>query len=1237
MRQRVMKLFLAFMVMTGLFSAGTAVKAEADGVVFGTPAVTYEDVNGASTAKVTIAITDNSEGQAYLTQLKADCINSELNGDIVELWQNEKGPVYGTEVSVSKDNELTFYVPSNENFDPKAEFTVTLHVSDLPSETITVNKGISNDETTGTDTPASNTPSDTSEPSNSKEDTGDSENNTIPEGTYTVRFVEGPWDDAKEIATRYTDINGRLVLSDPEDTEILTYDMDPDDLSDFAEGWAYRPERAQDIAYTMTEFQEGITLTGNTDFWPVKSRIISFYKSETDAEAYATAKTALIGNIPSDRIPEEPSDLSGKNRKFSSWYMLYGDGTKQYINTLDWYMFGSDTKLYADWYGEESKVTISPDSASFGELTEGYSNPEPVSFTIKNNGESSVKVSLECNGQYFWMENEYMQPFELNAQESKTVEVHFFNGVTVGDYSMPIKVVDAISEAPFASATVTATVKENPLNSACIIRPKTSDRTDSFEVTCPGTDIIQSISNDSLVSFGFDSEDGEGAGINPTPHRENDVLTVSAEQIEETGLYLNGKYRVTMSWDFNDHQDHMRVLLNKGEYVAMNTSHIVKKVIPDEVAEKKLGNRTGIIIRATSTQAGKDYIQAAYDWMRVPGPMNQQFTELELQRENEEGHLQVVSLQNDKNMGPLFEKIDEGVLFIPDTVLKFNNVANNTYGFTLRVPGYADYYVSYSDDSSDAQKRLVITCGAADPGKFYMAQNGDYSLTVKAGGYENGASNYDILKTAVKGFEWTYNGSSRGWTVSPDGLARLITYNDEAEAITIAYDPNDEGGLVNFYSYVYNYEHDISTMTLIAENYAPGIVYSLKNWGSRDIHFINPIRNTPVDLTAYLLGTKALIMTADKDYLAGMNRIELQQSRNGKGPGDWVMTAADWDFTDIRYNDATNQWEMSIPVTYEKLQKYTSKPLGEFMLLTRNIKYRDVYGGPTENFKAAAFLENAQNAGSENLDPDELADLDEDAETEFKHVQFEGTVTSVDDAVNINGSIAGAITPEDTDLYNGEVIDITTSITEMSEEDKKEIMDYLNGHHLGEIKHAVDISIVKKYPGQEPQVIPVLGVQTAIVFSDLPELQEGYEYIVITKHNGKIKLIPVTYKNGKLIAYTNEFSSFAITSRPKDSVIPDAEPSDSASGSSKKESSAPVKIDNVVTCQMAGYPAGYAWNESAKACQPGFLDNAGVFHSTAVRKAGVPNTYDKGLKGSFFSLMASIVMGIGAAWVLRNY
>ena len=72
---------------------------------------------------------------------------------------------------------------------------------------------------------------------------------------------------------------------------------------------------------------------------------------------------------------------------------------------------------------------------------------------------------------------------------------------------------------------------------------------------------------------------------------------------------------------------------------------------------------------------------------------------------------------------------------------------------------------------------------------------------------------------------------------------------------------------------------------------------------------------------------------------------------------------------------------------------------------------------------------------------------------------------------------------------------------------------------------------------------------------------------------------------------------------------------------------API-VDNVVTCQMAGYPDNYAWNEKAKACQPGFLDDAGVFHpeTTTVRKATIPATADKGLQFYTWILMASMVI-----------
>ena len=92
--------------------------------------------------------------------------------------------------------------------------------------------------------------------------------------------------------------------------------------------------------------------------------------------------------------------------------------------------------------------------------------------------------------------------------------------------------------------------------------------------------------------------------------------------------------------------------------------------------------------------------------------------------------------------------------------------------------------------------------------------------------------------------------------------------------------------------------------------------------------------------------------------------------------------------------------------------------------------------------------------------------------------------------------------------------------------------------------------------------------------------------------------------------------------------------SSSGGGSSKPDK----KTDNVVTCQMAGYPANYAWNEAAKACQPGYLDNNGVFHPTSSgKKSVVPNTNDKGLMGSVVSLSISMITATVAAFLLKKY
>ena len=86
-----------------------------------------------------------------------------------------------------------------------------------------------------------------------------------------------------------------------------------------------------------------------------------------------------------------------------------------------------------------------------------------------------------------------------------------------------------------------------------------------------------------------------------------------------------------------------------------------------------------------------------------------------------------------------------------------------------------------------------------------------------------------------------------------------------------------------------------------------------------------------------------------------------------------------------------------------------------------------------------------------------------------------------------------------------------------------------------------------------------------------------------------------TYGTGTA-SYTTKEVTFAIS------------PKSSGGGSTPAK-----KKDNVVTCQMAGFPANYAWNEAAKACQPGYIDAGGNFHSYSnAKRSSVPNTSDNG-------------------------
>ncbi|MBR3203863.1 MAG: hypothetical protein IKF60_09775, partial [Solobacterium sp.] len=103
---------------------------------------------------------------------------------------------------------------------------------------------------------------------------------------------------------------------------------------------------------------------------------------------------------------------------------------------------------------------------------------------------------------------------------------------------------------------------------------------------------------------------------------------------------------------------------------------------------------------------------------------------------------------------------------------------------------------------------------------------------------------------------------------------------------------------------------------------------------------------------------------------------------------------------------------------------------------------------------------------------------------------------------------------------------------------------------------------------------------TAIPGSVIVTLKPAY---LNTLEEG-IHFLTVMFNNGN-----NVSSQFRIA---KADPKPTPEPGKKGSGGTRTSNTS-----SVVTCQMAGYPNGYAWNEAAKACQPGYIDANGVFHS----------------------------------------
>ncbi|MBQ9327768.1 MAG: hypothetical protein IJ225_04450 [Solobacterium sp.] len=866
-------------------------------------------------------------------------------------------------------------------------------------------------------------------------------------------------------------------------------------------------------------------------------------------------------------------------------------------------------------------ITVSPSTILFDPILEGSSSSEKT-FQITNTG-ASVSIQLSGDRQYFYIRSDEIQgdlfetPFTIGENATITFEVMVNSGISVPDteefleLKTPFTILDR--EGNFlAKFDVTGRVNKNADYHACTISPDSTLNTTKMVVSCaPSSEIISSIGTNDTISFEFYPENGPMMSYTLNPERNNSdsTLVIGSELIQSKGIHLDGDYVVRMMISSKSYE------FNNGTRVELHTTSLVNTFEPGVMS-----NPNGIRIQARGNSDGQVYVDKMYDTQRsaVSGA-DYSYVILE----NQDHYYEIYFGENEGNY--LVKNGDE-VVITPD-VLQSNNVTNGTYDLTIHVPGYKDY----------TEPSITVSAGAVDGGTFTIIQNPNYSITIVPN-----SGNYDVLKS-ITGFSGTYEDDNGMLNWQRD--LSFGVFDDEHQVLTLPYNPSNPNQLVPLYSILRQGENVFSSFKILANGYGPATVESSS--GSSTVVLNNPIREIPEDLKTYILGTKLLICTADKGFLNDISYIRFVHSASTHTDGDFTVDGSTWDFSNIERNNAANRFEMVIPIDYSGLLSLTSKPLDEYLVLPRNFNYQETFGSVTENFKATAFLNDVSEV-SETPQVDELIDLDARVENaDFKHVDLQGVVTdNANLGITVNGTLAGAVTAEDfDDNRDQETVRISTTVNEIADDELAELNDYASEKNYGEVRsdYGVTINIDKLTANaSEPEAVTELGLNSAITFNQIPELEEGEELVVITMHNGEIKELPVTLTDdGKAIVYTKEFSSFVLAVKPVEEPTtpeqntPTVPKTTSSSEKSSNNKESKIAEDNVITCQMAGYPANYAWNESAKACQAGYLDVNGAFHSYPRLRA--VNTYDEGLLSTAASLLGSAVVAIAAGYVLRRH
>ncbi|MBQ9046385.1 MAG: hypothetical protein IJ120_00645 [Solobacterium sp.] len=343
-----------------------------------------------------------------------------------------------------------------------------------------------------------------------------------------------------------------------------------------------------------------------------------------------------------------------------------------------------------------------------------------------------------------------------------------------------------------------------------------------------------------------------------------------------------------------------------------------------------------------------------------------------------------------------------------------------------------------------------------------------------------------------------------------------------------------------------------------------------------------------------------------------------------------------------------------IPIKYEQLEEAGITAVGE------NDKYYFVQTIPGYRFTnfmnysysltpvyAKYLIDQAAGAGENSVM--DLEKVDETVLEVKKENLNNCTVQSSSTAdpsvqnlnVGIAGAVGGAVNDDLTTLFETEpVITVETAVKPYSADLTAEEIEKATGITDAELTDvAFDITLSKTYDTDTERngTVDTLPYGAAVTFA-LPEegLEEGQEYQLVSEHADEVLTYSVTVQDdGTGLAYVDKYSSFVLVKAEKKEEPVDPVPVPAPAEPTKDTSGSANTGGTVITCQMAGYPEGYAWNEAAQACQAGFVDDVGRFHAS--RKVMLPDTGDPGLKGPVRSLIGSVFVLLLGAWALKKW